>query len=128
MLLDAGIDMKDLVFYEYLGNHEAVIKAVVSGSFDAGAVSETIAIRYQDKGIKHIAFSDDLPAYSICISRDMPQQVKTDIASALTTLTDRTPEGAAVLHAIYERYSGFEKASDADYSRIQAMMSRLGMV
>jgi phosphonate transport system substrate-binding protein len=128
MLLDAGIDLKDLVFYEYLGHHEEVVKAVTSGSFDAGGVTESIAYRYKDKGIKHLAYSDDLPVYSICVSKNMPQQVRSVLESALTALIDKTPEGSSVLHAIYNRYSGFERASDADYSNIRTMMSRLGMV
>ncbi len=51
MLLDAGIDLKDLLFYEYLGPHEEVINAVLKGNFDAGGVTESAANKFKDKGI-----------------------------------------------------------------------------
>lgn len=128
MLLDAGIDLKDLLHYEYLGPHEEVVKAVLNGTFDAGGATESIVYKYKDKRIKFIKFSEDLPGFMICVSNNMPQQIKESIESALTSLTDTTPEGSAILHAIYNRYSGFEKASDAEYARLRAMMSKLDMI
>ena len=128
MLLDAGIDLKDLLFYEYLGSHEEVVKAVASGKFNAGGVTESVALKFKDKGIKLIEFSGDLPGFSICISKDVPQKTKTALESALTILSDTTPDEASVLHSIYQRYSGFEKASDAEYNHLRSMMARLGMI
>lgn len=128
MLLDAGIDTKDLLFYEYLGSHEAVVKAVLEGRFEAGGVTESTAFKYKDKGIKHVAFSGDLPGFSICVGREVPQSIRSAIESVLTSLSDARSEEAAVIHAIYQRYSGFEKTSDADFTYLRAMMSKLGMI
>jgi len=128
LLLNAGIDLKNLLHYEYLGSHEAVVKGVLDGTFDAGGVNESTALKYTEKGIRTIQFSDDhLPGYSIGVTKTLPQNVREAIASALTSLKDTSPEGAAILHAIYQQHNGFEKTSDADFSYVRSMMARLGM-
>jgi methyl-accepting chemotaxis protein len=127
MLLDAGIDLKDLIHYEYVGSHETVVNAILSDRFDAGCITESVAHKFKDKGIKLIKFSDDLPGFNICVSKAVPRNIKDSLLSALTSLTDKTPEGSSILHAIYARYSGFEKASDAEFTKIRSMMSRLGI-
>ena len=81
MLLDEGIDVKDLQYHNYLGHHDDVAKAVLNGDFDAGAVMESIAYKYKDMGIKFIKISDEIPEFNICVSKD------TDVSIA-----DRTEE------------------------------------
>ncbi len=76
MLLDAGIDLKDLLHYEYVGPHEDVVNAVISGNFDAGAVTESVAHKFKDKGIKFIKFSEDLPGVVICSGKNVPDEIR----------------------------------------------------
>jgi phosphate/phosphite/phosphonate ABC transporter binding protein len=128
MLLDAGIDLKDLLHYEYVGKHEDVVDAVINGNFDAGGVTEDVAYKFKDGGIKFIKFSEDLPGAVICAGKAVPDDVRYSLTSALTELTDSTPEGALILHSINNGYSSFEKASDNDFSLLRAMMTRTGMV
>jgi len=128
MLFEAGIDLKDLLYYDYLGPHEAVLNAVLKGNFDAGGVTESIAYKFRDKAIKIIKFSEDLPGFSICVSKALSERDKASIRAALTALTDATPEGSSVLGSIYGRYTGFEEASDAEYANVRNMMSRLGLI
>jgi methyl-accepting chemotaxis protein len=128
MLLDAGIDLKDLVYYEYVGPHEDVVKAVISGSFDAGGVTESIAYKFKEKGIKFIKSSEELPGFTICTGKYVPHNVRDSFASAVTALTDTVPESSAILHSIYTRCNGFEKATDDEFSSLRAMMARTGML
>jgi phosphate/phosphite/phosphonate ABC transporter binding protein len=128
MLLDAGIDLKDLLHYEYVGSHEDVIKAVISGKFDAGAVTESIASRYKDKGIKFIKFSEELPGFVICAGKNVPTEIRGSMLSALTALTDAAPEASFILHSIYNKYTGFEKASDNEFSLLRTMMEKTGTI
>jgi phosphonate transport system substrate-binding protein len=127
MLLNAGIDLKDLLHYEYLGSHEAVADAVLSGNFDAGGITESVANKFKDKGIKFIQFSENLPGFIICVSKTIPQGMKESLEIALTALTDTRPESSAILHSIYKRYSGFEKAYDIEFAQLESMMSQLGL-
>lgn len=128
MLLDAGIDLKDLVYYEYLGHHEAVLNAVLKGNFDAGGVTESVAHKFKDKGIKVIKFSEDLPGFCICVNKTMSERDRASLRNALAVLTNATPEGSLILSSIYERYTAFEEASDAEYDNVREMMLKLGLV
>jgi len=127
MLLNAGIDLKDLLHYEYLGSHEAVADAVLSGNFDAGGITESAANKFKDKGIKFIQFSENLPGFIICVSKTIPQGMKESLEIALTALSDTRPESSAILHSIYKRYSGFEKANDIEFTQLESIMSQLGL-
>jgi phosphate/phosphite/phosphonate ABC transporter binding protein len=128
MLLDAGIDLKDLLYYDYLGPHEAVLKAVLDGKFDAGGVTESVANKYKDKGIRVIKFSDELPGFSICASKALSEKDKSSIRAALSALSDATHEGATILGAIYKKYTAFEEASDSEYTNVRTMMTKLGLI
>ncbi len=128
MLLEAGIDLKNLLHYEYLGSHEDVANAVLAGNFDAGGVTDIAANKFRDKGIKHIKFSEHLPAFSVCVSKTTPQNIKDSMEHALTALSDATPEGSSILHPINKLFSGFEKTSDYDFVLVSTMMSKIGML
>ncbi len=128
MLLEAGIDLKDLLHYDYLDSHESIADGILSGAYDAGGVAERVAHALKEKGLKFIQYSGDLPGFNICANKSLPQGLKEQLKSSLTALSDATPEGSTVLHSIYERYSGFAKASDAEYDQLRAMMSRLGLI
>jgi ABC-type phosphate/phosphonate transport system substrate-binding protein len=105
-----------------------VIKAVISGKFDAGAVTESIASRYKDKGIKFIKFSEELPGFVICAGKNVPTEIRGSMLSALTALTDAAPEASFILHSIYNKYTGFEKASDNEFSLLRTMMEKTGTI
>jgi phosphonate transport system substrate-binding protein len=128
MLLDVGIDLKDLLHYEYVGDYEDVVEAVVNGNFDAGGVTESIAYKFKDEGIKFIKFSEDLPGVIICAGKTVPKDVRDSLSSALTALTDATPEGSSILHSINKGYSSFEKSSSNEFSLLRSMMIRIGMI
>jgi ABC-type phosphate/phosphonate transport system substrate-binding protein len=123
-----GVDLKDLLYYDYLGPHEQVLNAVLQGKFDSGGVSETIAHKFEDKGIKFIKLSDELPGFCICVNKAMAENEKDILISALTALTDATSEGSTILSSIYKRYTSFKETSDAEYDTVRIMMSKLGLI
>jgi methyl-accepting chemotaxis protein len=128
MLLNEGVDVKDLQYYNYLGHHDDVAKAVLNGDFDAGAVMESIAYKYKDMGIKLVKFSDAIPEFNICASKDIDAAMKKELKNVFVALNADTPEGASVLKSINESYTGFVEASDEEYDGIKNMMSRLGLI
>ena len=128
MLLGAGIDVKDLLYYNYLGYHEDVLHAVLNGDFDAGGVMEGIALAYKDAGIRILKFSEDIPEFNFSVSGNLDNRVTEDLKQALLGLDVATAEGAAVLKAICENYTGFTEATDDDYNSIRRMMSKIGLL
>ena len=127
MLLSAGIDVKDLLYYNYLGHHEEVIKGLLNGDFDAGGVMETVALKYKDKGIRLLKFSEDIPEFNICTSNSTDMKTVAEFKQALLKLDATTTEGARVLKSINESYTGFAAATDDDYNSIRSMMARIGL-
>jgi phosphate/phosphite/phosphonate ABC transporter binding protein len=128
MLHDAGIDIKDLQYYNYLGHHDDVAKAVLNGDFDAGGIMESTAYRFKDKGLKFIKFSADIPEFNICVSPQVDAVTEAALKDALCAVIDGTPEGTAILKSINAGYTGFIAADDGDYSNVRLMMSRMGMI
>lgn len=125
MLKQAGIDLPDLKYYNYLGHHDDVVKAVLKGDFDAGGVMESEAYRFKDKGIRFLKFSDDIPEFNICYNPSISEADLSIIKSALISLRDTDPEGATILKSIDESYTGFTEAKDSDYDTIRAEMARM---
>lgn len=123
MLLEAGIDLMDLRYYNYLGSHEEVLRALLRGDFDAGGVMERIAQRYQDRGVKLILLSEDIPEFNICAAPGNDVAVMEDVKQAVLKLDGTTEEGARVLRAMHENYTGFAAAMDRGYNGIRGIMA-----
>ncbi|MEW6107889.1 MAG: phosphate/phosphite/phosphonate ABC transporter substrate-binding protein [Nitrospirota bacterium] len=128
MLFEAGIDIKDLLYYNYLGHHDDVAKAVLNGDFDAGGVMESTAHKFRDMGLKFIKFSDDVPEFNICVSSSLDPKDVIELKNALISLSDSTPEGASILKSINGSYTGFVEASEEGYNKIRIMMSKMGLI
>ena len=128
MLLEAGIDIKDLAYYNYLGHHDDVARAILAGDFDAGGIMESTAQKLKDSGLKLIKFSEDIPEFNICVSKEIDAQIVTELKNALAGVSDATPEGAAILKSINESYTGFLEAADEDYDNVRVMMSKIGLI
>ena len=74
MLLEAGIELKDLSYYDYLGHHDDVAKAVLKGDFDAGGVMEDTAHKFKDQGLKFLKISGDIPEFNICVNKSLSKE------------------------------------------------------
>ncbi|MDP2277522.1 MAG: phosphate/phosphite/phosphonate ABC transporter substrate-binding protein, partial [Nitrospirota bacterium] len=114
MLLEAGIELKDLSYYDYLGHHDDVAKAVLKGEFDAGGIMEDTAHKFKHQGLKFLKISEDIPEFNICVNKSLSKEEVSMLKSALTALTDTSDEGGLVLKSIAKAYTGFTEARDED--------------
>jgi methyl-accepting chemotaxis protein len=128
MLKDAGIDIEDLRYYNFLGHNDAIASSVLKGEYDAGGVRESTAYTFKDQGIRFLQFSDNVPEFNICYSRSLEGSELSIIKTALTSLNDSTTEGATILKSIDRSYTGFVPADDKDYDGIRMMMGKLGII
>jgi phosphonate transport system substrate-binding protein len=128
MLKEAGIDLEDLSFYDFLGHHDDVALAVLNGEFDAGGVMESTAERFKEQGLKFLKYSKDIPEFNICVSKDMPEEEKLMLKKALLELDSRNPEHKAILQSIAPAYTGFTEAKHEDYVGIKKIMQELGLL
>jgi phosphate/phosphite/phosphonate ABC transporter binding protein len=114
-LKDAGISLKDLRYYEFLGHHDEVAKAVTDGSFDAGGLMEEAARGYHDKGIRVLALSVPIPEFNMCCNRTVDDKTREAIRDALVALDVTKPADATILHSLGKDCSGFEAATEEEY-------------
>jgi len=128
MLKDAGIDINDLKYYNYLGHHDDVAGAVLKGEFDAGGVMESTAHKFKDQGLRILRLSDDIPEFNICFNSYVDERDLAIIKTALLSLNDSTDEGANILKSIDKNYTGFVEATDGDYDGIRTKMAKLGII
>jgi len=128
MLKDAGIELKDLHFYDFRGHHDDVVRAVLDGEFDVGGVMEAVAEKYKKEGLKFIAVSGNIPEFNICANKDLEPGKKQRIKEALVSLDINKPEDREILESISPHYTGFVEAKDGDYKYIENLMLKLGML
>lgn len=127
MLLEAGIDLKDLKLYRYLGHHDEVAKAVLKGDFDAGGMLESIAYKFVPHGLKIIKVSPDIPGFNICVTKDMDPALRERIKMVLLDINYQKEEMREILNSINPRQTGFIEAYDDDYSGIRKMMKMISV-
>ncbi len=128
MLKEAGIELSDLLFYNYLGHHDDVVKAVLEGQYDAGAVMESVAEEYKDRGLKIIKYSEEIPEFNICVTKDFPDDELRMLIDAFLSISETDPVGLGILKAIDPHYTGFAEASDDDYAFVKEIMMELELL
>ena len=123
MLAWQNIHLDKLASYRNFNYPDTVVKKVLSGEYDAGGVSESIAKKYLPSGLKIIAASDPITTGPIAISQHAPYATVEKIKKALFTMVE-TKKGRDVLANLGPEFQGgFVPASDADYSGIRKMVN-----
>ncbi len=125
MLQEAGISLKDLGFYAFLGHHDDVARAVLNGEFDAGGVMESTAEKFKNQGLKFVKSSSEIPEFNICVNKDLPKEEKALIKQSLLELNNNIAEHRKILQSINAYYTGFVESSDSDYEAIRDIMQNL---
>lgn len=130
LLRDKGFDLeKDLSKMEYLGNHEAVLLAVMEGRVDAGATFQgSFAALRRSKGIDPLTFrviakTPRTPRDIFCVKPDMPNEVAEAITASLMSLTGRDRAGREILGPL--NLNGFQPANDKAYDEVRAVAAEL---
>jgi len=123
-LIRAGVALEELGAIEYLENDEAIASAVLEGRFDAGAVDELVARRYEEKGLRALHVSAPIPSAPLVARAELPQRVIQSVRDALLLLDF---DGAKDREHWDEdlRY-GFAPASAADYEPIRKIIETSG--
>jgi phosphonate transport system substrate-binding protein len=124
-----GITLFDFERYDNLDSHDAVVKAVLKGKFDAGAVKDVLARHYQSHGLRFLASSDPIPSVPIVVRPDAPEQLIREVKQALLAIDATDPAMAARMESWDPEFRhGFVPASLDDYQNIIEMMDsiRLG--
>lgn len=126
MLRKSGVRLEQLGSLTNLKNHSTVIMSVLKGEYDAGAVKSTTAERYENRGLRVLASSEEIPSVPLIVRTDAPRELVQAITAALTKL-DRTNPAHRKIMANWDheyRY-GFVPATAADYRDVARMFKSI---
>ena len=123
LLAEDGIHLGDLSSYNNFNYHDSVVKWVLKGIYDAGAVRESVAEKYLPLGLKIISTSGPIPTGPVVVSPKTPYAIVESIKSTLLNL-NKSEHGKEILEKTDpEMRGGFIEASDADYEHIRQMIN-----
>jgi phosphonate transport system substrate-binding protein len=130
MLQSAGISLADLGGTSFTGSHAATAKAVTSGSFDAGAIQDTLAVELASRDLVRIlGFSDSFPSSGVVVGPNVSPEVVEIVRRALLDLDPMGPESSALYHwSRSEMPRGFVAADDADYEVLRTVAREVGLL
>lgn len=122
MLQQAGVEVADLKYQVSLKNHDAVTKAILRGIYDAGSVKESFATKYQQRGLRVLAYSSPIPSVPLLVHPGSPPLMRRTVAAALTRLDPRNPAHVTILSPWDDEFRyGFAHASFEDYRGVIRM-------
>ena len=126
LLANSGIHLNDLKGFANYDYHDSVVKAVLKGQYDAGAVRDSVARKYARLGIEAIAESETIPTGPLVAGPGIPYLVMENIRKALLALTPSDEHGKAILSRLDEELrNGFTEASDEDYAGIRGKFNAI---
>jgi phosphonate transport system substrate-binding protein len=123
LLAEEGIHLRELNKYNNFHYHDSVVKWVLKGKYDAGAVRESVAEKYLPLGLEIISRSGPIPTGPVVVGPKTPYSVVEIIKKALLDL-NKTEEGKNILEKVDpELRGGFINAADSDYEHIRKMIN-----
>lgn len=125
LLRESGFDLnRDLARTEYLGDHEAVLMAVLEGRVEVGATYQGAfnALR-RSRGVDPLSFrvvakTPRTPRDIFCARTEVPKEVAEEITAALLDLSGRDRIGRDILGPL--NLNGFTAADPSRYEPIRA--------
>ena len=122
-LMKSNVRLKDLQRYSFLRHHDSVANAVLKGEFDAGAVKDVVAYKYQSMGLRFVHLSDPIPTVPIVVRTDVSKELVEAAKSALLKLDPNDPAHRRKMAQWDEEFKyGFTEATDSDYDSIRKIL------
>lgn len=120
ILGDVGLKMQDFSAVRYLQEEDRVALSVLVGEYDLGALSETVAQRYSEDGLKVIKVSEPLPQFVLSASPALPREVREAIVAGFANEAQER-----FFASLGKDIAAFEPAIDRDFDVVRVMMKNL---
>jgi phosphonate transport system substrate-binding protein len=122
VVVGSGMKLESLGSYEFLGHYDNIVRAVLHGEYEAGILKDTMAYKWEGKGIRILYSSDDLPPYNIAASSKVSDKVVEKLKKAFLSLDSTNEEHRKIIKALDKKYDGFAATSDAEYDVIRKLV------
>jgi len=121
VVVGAGMPLDKLGRYEFLGHYDNIVRSVLNRDFDAGILKDTKAFKWQDKGIRILSSSPDLPPYNIAASKTLDGKIIEQLKQAFLKLNIEKPQHRAVIKSLSKKYDGFTSTTDSEYDVVRQL-------
>lgn len=122
VVVGSGVAMEELGSYNFLGHYDNIVRAVINEDFEAGILKDTMAYKWEGKGIRILYSSEDLPPYNISVSKNIDEALLKKIQQAFLALDPNKPEHLAIIQAVDKKYNGFAFTDDKEYDVIRQLI------
>lgn len=122
VVVGAGMPLEKLGQYEFIGHYDNIAQGVANGDFDAGILKDTVAAKWEKKGLRIIYTSAALPPYNIAAGKHVDDATVAKVRDAFLALDPAKPAHAEVIQALDPQYSGFAPTSDDEYAVIRELI------
>ena len=122
-VVGAGIKLEELGSYEFIGHYDNIASAIMHGDFEAGILKDTMAFKWNKKGLRILYKSPHLPPYNVAVSKTVSPELREKITKAFLALDGSNPEHLKVIKALDKKYNGFSKTSDKEYDVIRDLIA-----
>jgi len=119
---EVGIALADFSAVDYLEQEDRIALSVLAKRHDLGGMSERVARKYLDAGLKIIKESEPIPQYTLCACACLTGEMRSAIQRALLSIG--TAENAGLIAAMKD-IEGFTPAEDRDFDVVRVMIRNL---
>lgn len=122
-VVGAGIKLEQFKDYRFIGHYDNIARAVMNDDFDAGILKDTMAFKWQGKGLRILHSSPELPPYNIVASNKVSKKLLKELQQVFLSLDKNNPEDLKVIKSLDKKYDGFAATNDAEYDVVRKMIA-----
>jgi len=123
VVVGSGIKLEQFNDYKFIGHYDNIARAVANNDFDAGILKDTMAYKWEDKGLRILYSSADLPPYNITASKNVSPELMLKLKNAFLTLDGKNPDHLKIIKALDKKYDGFAETSDTEYDVVRKLIA-----
>ena len=122
-VVGAGIKLNQFKEYRFIGHYDNIARAVMNNDFDAGILKDTMAYKWEGKGLRILHSSPALPPYNIVASNNVSKGMLKELKQIFLSLDKNNPDHLKVIKAIDKKYDGFAATSDGEYDVVRKLIA-----
>jgi len=122
VVVGAGMPLKKLGSYKFIGHYDNIARGVEAGDFDAGILKDTKAFKWKSKGLRILYSSPHLPPYNIAVRKNIDKATKEKLRKAFLALDENDPKHKTIIKALSKKYTGFAPTTDAEYDVVRRLI------
>lgn len=122
VVVESGLPLEKLGTYSFLKHYDNIVRAVLYGEFDAGILKDTMAYKWQDKGIRILHTSPELPPYNIAAKGNIDPELLNKLQKAFLDLDINKAEHHTIIKSLDKKYDGFSPASNEEYDIVRKLI------